>query len=192
MKYKAVGLLNDFNYLGEKHLDNGTVLIGKAPHIAPLAWLHTIYAVLNEEEIGLLEKKLGCVIPFIYKNFLQTTNGLNVFNGTLSLFGFRKNYNRTVDNILGQPFDIIVPNVLERPYNAKGNVFIIGSYNWDGSYLYIDTKTNKVHLCERNDATSLLQWPDFETMIEREIPRLISLFDKEGKEIDEAKSTLPI
>jgi hypothetical protein len=84
-------ILKNYNYLGEQKLENGTLLIGLAPHIAPKAWLHCIHAPLNNEEISELEKKLKVTIPECYKLFLKKeANGIKVFNTTFYLFGFRK------------------------------------------------------------------------------------------------------
>ena len=191
MSYKVFELLRKYKYLGERILEDGTLLIGKAPHIAPLAWLHSIYPALKSNEIEFLETKLGTSISLDYKRFLTSSNGLGVFNTTFSLYGLRRNYNRTIDDVW-QPFNIITPNTLEKPDNAKRTDFIIGGYDWDGSRLYIDTETNVVHLCDREDITTLYRWESFDKMLESEIHRLVKLFDSEGKEIDETKSTLPI
>jgi hypothetical protein len=172
-------------------LDNGTLLIGKAPHIAPQAWLHTIYPPITNIQIQELELKLGNSIPKKYKTFLFNTNGLNVFNTTLNLFGYRSNYNRNVLDAK-QPFNILTPNINERPKNADENYFFIGFYDWDGSLIYIDSSTNKVHLSKRDNAKSLYQWNNFQEMIENEIERLIALHEKDGKEKNQEHSTLPI
>lgn len=189
--YKStLQILKDYNYLGQKVLEDGTLLIGKAKHIAPMAWLHSVYSPLSKEEITLLQYKLDNIIPESYKNFLLVSNGLNVFNTTLSLYGLRKNYNRNTNDIW-QPFDIIVPNTLEKPKNSSKNIFIIGSYDWDGSYVYIDRKNEKVYLCDRDDATPLYEWDRFDKMLEKEVIRLSKLFDKHGREIHADQSTLP-
>jgi hypothetical protein len=183
--------LRKYEYLGTQKLNDGTELIGRAPHIAPMAWLHTIYMPLSNEEIMELESRVQQRIPSSYKNFLLISNGLNVFNTTLSLYGLRRNYKRTVDDVW-QPFDIILPNTVEKPSNADNNNFIIGSYDWDGSYIYIDKTSNKVFLCERENATPLFEWENFELMLDSEIIRISKLFDNEGKEINIDESTLPI
>jgi len=188
---KIINPLRQFDYLGESKLDNGTILIGKAPHIAPMAWLHSIHHPLTDVQIGELEEKIKIAIPSEYKDFLKTTNGLKVFNTTFCLDGLRNNYRRTVSDVW-QPFDIIIPNTLERPKNAEKNLFFIGSYDWDGSRLYMTPADNKVHFCDRDDATSLYEWDNFPNMLESEIQRLIRLFDKQGKQINEDESTLPI
>lgn len=188
--YEILGLLKKFDYLGEKTLGDGTHLIGKAPHIAPLAWLHTIYPPLSEEEISILEGQINNKIPKSYKDFLLLTNGLNVFNTTFSLYGLRKNYNRTTEDIW-QPFDIILPNTIEKPDHATHNTFIIGSYDWDGSYLYMNTESERVFMCDREDITPLYEWESFREMLEKEVKRLVGLFDKQGRELLPDHSTLP-
>jgi hypothetical protein len=184
-------VLESYNYLGKEQLKDGTLLIGKAPHIAPLAWLHCIYSPLKNTDISDLEMELNQEIPNIYKEFLLISNGLSVFNTTLSLFGKRGNYKRSVDNVW-QPFDIILPNTIEKPRNANNDIFIIGCYDWDGSYLYIDKKDSSIHLCEVDNVRSLFEWGNFEDMLYSEINRLTKLFDNNGKEIDEEKITLPL
>lgn len=186
---KSIDILKGYNYLGEQQLEDGSLLIARAPHIAPQAWLHSIYAPLTESEISEVEQRVG-EIPKVYKGFLKTSNGLGVFNTTLSLYGFRRNYKRQIPDVW-QPFDIVTPNTIEKPANAKGSVFIIGGYDWDGSRLYIDKLTGKVHLCDRDDAKSLYEWNSFGEMLLSEIKRLSTLFDKEGKEINPDDSTLP-
>ena len=186
-----VKLLNSYRILGEKRIGNGTYLIGHAPHIAPNAWLHSIYPGLNLDEIKELEGMLNKPIPDCYQSFLRQYNGLKIFNTTFCLDGLRRNYNRNFDDVW-QPFDIRTPNISERPKNTPNHFFFIGGYDWDGSLLYIDTHTDKVHLCHRDNATSLHEWDDFELMLESEILRIINLFDSKGKEIDSSMSTLPI
>lgn len=188
---KSLDLLSGFSHLGKKKLDDGTHLIGRAPHIAPLAWLHSIYPPLEDFELSELEKKLGILIPDAYKVFLKMTNGLKVFSTTFYLYGFRKRNTRTVDDAW-QPFDLWIPNVAERPENASSNIFFIGGYDWDGSHLYIDPKTAKVYLCGPENATPLYAWSSFANMLDSEIKRLLTLFDKDGKEISPDESTLII
>jgi len=189
--YESLEILKGYSFLGEKILDDGTLLIAKAPHIAPLAWLHSIFPPLSPEDIFTLEEQLNGKIPASYKDFLLVTNGLKVFNTTLSLDGCRRNYKRDTISVW-QPFDILTPNIDERPKNAEKTMFFIGGYDCDGSLLYIDNNTNKVHLCSVDDANSLYEWPSFDKMLESEINRLIGLFDKEGKEFRKDQNTLPI
>jgi len=183
--------LGSYRLLGEKRLNNGTCLIGQAPHVAPNAWLHSIYPGLNLNEIKELESILDKTIPDCYRSFLENSNGLKLFNTTFCLDGLRKSYGRGLDDVW-QPFDIRTPNMSERPKNAADCFFFIGGYDWDGSLLYIDSHTQKVHLCRTDDATSLYEWDSFEIMLESEIRRIIKLFDSEGKEINPKISTLPI
>ena len=149
-------------------------------------------APLKEEEILYMEQEKSIKIPITYKNFLMNlSNGLDIFNGTLTFYGYRKHYKRD-ESLLFQPFALEITNVYERPEFSKDNYFYIGSYDWDGSKLYIDTDTNHVHLCKRENSTSLYEWNSFEEMLSSEIDRIFSLFTDDGRQIDENQSTLPI
>ena len=52
--------------------ENGTKLIGKAPHIAPMAWLHSIYQGLEIVDIKRTESELRTEIPKDYVELSQT------------------------------------------------------------------------------------------------------------------------
>jgi hypothetical protein len=45
-----------FENLGIEKSENGTILIGRAPHVAKQAWLHSIHPVLSEQDIVTLER----------------------------------------------------------------------------------------------------------------------------------------
>jgi hypothetical protein len=186
----ALDSLKKFSYLGESKLKDGTILIGRAPHIAPFAWLHTLYPPLTEDEIANLEHQLGMTIPQPYCEFLKISNGLTVFNNTLALYGLRKRYGRSIGDAW-QPLSILTRNVNERPTNASTCMFFIGFYKKDGSLLYLDSNSGSVYLCDRYDASPRFSWSSFEQMILSEIKRLIKLFDREGKLLNPAEGTLP-
>lgn len=188
---KALNRLKSFDHLGEERLEDGTLLVGRAPHIAPMAWLHRIYSPLTNEQIKILEEQLNLEIPVSYKLFLRVTNGLDVFN-CFSLDGMRKSYSRNINDVW-QPFDIITPNTIERPKKAKRNIFYIGGYSSeDGARLYLNSDDNSVHLCERWKTKSLYKWNSFDEMLLSEISRLTALFDERGKIINPAEDILPI
>jgi hypothetical protein len=185
-------VLYKFENLGLETSLNGSILIGKAPHIAEFAWLNSVYKVLNEEDIAQLEKELETNIPTVYKSFLlKDSNGLSMFVSKFSLYGMRKEIGRTIE-ASRQPFSLTTPNTIERPKNAKENHFFIGGYKWDGSKLYIDKETGKVHYCGRWDATSLYEWNSFQEMLVSEAKRITNLFDDKGIILDEDVHTTPI
>lgn len=184
--------LSKFENLDVEKSENGTILIGRAPHIAKQAWLHSIHSVLNEQDIFKLEGELNTDIPKDYKWFLlNCSNGLKIFVSKFSLYGLRKELGRSIE-ASRQPYSLSIPNIDERPENAKNSYFFIGGYSWDGSKLYIDKETNEVHFCARRDATSLFKWASFEQMIVSEVKRITKLFNDKGVIIDEYLFTTPI
>ena len=192
MNEKVKELIFKFQHLGIETAETGATLIGKAPHIALLAWLNKIYPTLDTDDIILLETKLKTTIPTEFKKFLMGfSNGLHILNTTFCIDGLRRNYVRTANKVW-QPFDLDIPNIYERPQNAKESFFFIGGYDWDGSLLYIDKDTNVVHYCDRDNAASLFQWKSFEEMLISEITRLYTLYDENGVQLDENMPTVPV
>uniref|UniRef100_UPI0026050911 SMI1/KNR4 family protein n=1 Tax=Chryseobacterium sp. TaxID=1871047 RepID=UPI0026050911 len=171
--YKEINaLIYKFENLGLGSSSDGAILIGKAPHVAPEAWLNELFPTLNESEICSVEEQLKTTIPKGYKDFLMNfSNGLIFLSSTLSFYGLRRQLNRSNLVSSHQPYSIITPNFSERPENAMESFFFIGSYQWDRSRLYIDKDTNIVHCCERWDATSKVQWSSFEEMLLSELKR---------------------
>lgn len=183
--------LDRFLSIGEKETINGSRLIGNPDKNKPFFWLIKIYAKLHSDEILNLVDKIN--IPDVYRNFLtMCCNGLDLFLGTLSLFGYRENMNRNPEDIIQQPFSILTVNLKERPKNSKEEYFFFGSYNWDGSYVYINKNDNCVYLCQRNDATPTYKWDSFSIFLTTEINRICSLMKDEGSELKPDNSTLPI
>lgn len=181
-----------FENLGIKKMNNGAVLIGAAPHVAAEAYIHKIFKTLESKDIDFLETENKTTLPKDYIDFLtQKSNGLNYFVDRLSLDGLRKQIGRD-EEAASQPFSLSDTNVWERPKNAKPDFFFIGGYGYDGSKLYIDKNTNKVHYCARRDATSLKEWDSFENMIISEIERIFKLFDEKGVLLVTSKETLPL
>lgn len=189
---KLEKLLHKFDHLGICQVPNGSILVGRAPHIASEAWLNVIYAKLNSSDIDELENSLNDSIPLVYKHFLlEFSNGISILNGVFTLDGYRPDYDRSIEGSR-LPFSLEIPNLHERPKNAKKNHFFIGGYNWDGSHLYIDKDTGIVHYCDRWDVTSLYQWKSFDNMLISEIERIYSLHDSNGIIINEDICTTPI
>lgn len=179
-----------FKVLEQKKSENGTLLIGNPYKEKPYWWLIHIYPTVKSKELNLLKTKL--VIPIDYQNFLMNcSNGLNLFLGTLSLKGIRENYIRNPINMIQQPFSIVTPNIEERPRTALENYFFFGSYNIDGSQLYIDTTDNNVYLGKKNTLETIFKWNSFEDFINTEIDRILSLYDNNGNLINEKNSIVP-
>ena len=180
--YELTALLEKWTYLGRKELTNGVILIGHVPHIAPEAWLHTIYPGLNKNQIETLEQNLLIKFTTDFRSFLSYNNGINIFADSLSIFGLRTSYERQGDKSR-QPYDIISLNK-ERPKGCSKYFLHIGSYSWDGSKVYIDCEdeqNQKVYRCERRGLTILQEWADICSWLVGETTRLQLLFDDRGK-----------
>ena len=187
-------ILGKYKHLGAKYIpQTGATLIGFAPHIGSEAWLNSIYETLSKNDVETIEKSLERKIPVQYRDFLlNCSNGLNIMNTTLCLFGYRKMTGRDII-ASQQPFDLVTLNRYksERPRNATPDLFFFGGYDWDGSQVYL-THDGKVHYCKPSDCTSLKEWNSIDDFLTSEIRRIYSLFDDNGVEINEQVPTIPV
>ena len=164
---------------------------GHIPQIAPEAYNIYTFAPLTDEQLALLERVLNREVPKQYRTFLtHVSNGMHIFHRCLSLLGLQGVLDRRGD--FQGPFDLSIPNVYERPSNADGNYFFLGSYSYDGSLLYIKDDVSTVYYCARRDATPIKEWPSFSDMLIEEIQRLKSLHNADGILKSTRRSTLPI
>ena len=155
--------------------------IGKASSIAKNAWLNILYEPATTEIIEQVEQKLGKKIPDEYKLFLTTfSNGLNILCDTLCFYGITSLSGSDSER---KPYDIILPNTIEKPENATKEMFFIGWYDWDNSQLYID-EYGIICYCSAQDALPLKKWSSLEKMLLDEAKRLYSLIDKKGVILD--------
>jgi len=186
--FKIIAPLRDqmlrFSSLGEERKPNGTMFYGRAPHVAPVAFLHKLYPPLTDEQIAELGKIIRNKIPSHLANLYRECNGLHYFSDTLSIDGLR------MDTVY-QPYDIDIPNIHERPADAADDVIFFGGYAWDGSLVYTRTNDKKVYWCTCESARPLKSWDSIENFISREAVRIAALFDAKGVPIDPDKSTLP-
>jgi hypothetical protein len=190
VKKEAISLIEKAKKIGFKEQKDGAKLFGHVPHVAPQAWLNVVYPPATEGEILKIEKELEDQIPKPYKDFLVTeANGLSLFSSSLELYGYRRHYNRKSMEFL--PFDLITPNLYERPGDASDYQFFIGSYNWDGSLVYMDKKTFKIHRCDRESVKPLNTWKALGDFLLKEVKRLSTLFDQKGMEKNSNTPTIP-
>ena len=183
-------LIEEQKALGAVEEERGS-RYGHIPQLAPEAYNIYTFAPLTEERLALVEQNIGREIPCQYRTFLtHVSNGMHIFHRCLSLLGLQGVLDRRGD--FQGPFDLSIPNVYERPSNADGNYFFLGSYSYDGSLLYIKDDVSTVYYCARRDATPIKEWPSFSDMLIEEIQRLKSLHNADGILKSTRRSTLPI
>ncbi|MCL2591022.1 MAG: SMI1/KNR4 family protein [Betaproteobacteria bacterium] len=176
--------MSRFSALGEENW-RGAKRYGKAPHVAPAAFLHTLYPPLTDDQVLLLGETIGKKIPGHLTIFYKECNGFHYFSDTLSIDGLRING-------VAQPYGIEIPNVNERLRDANDDMIFIGGYSWDGSLIYTKEKDEKIYFCSPESSKPLKSWESIEDFIADEANRIAALFDARGVQIDEDQSTLPV
>ena len=185
--FKIVRLADAF---GSETSENGALMYGHVPHVAPLAWLHIVYPGLDDQALAALEISLRCPIPLEYRQLLKVTNGLSLFSGALDLYGRRTDYSRRFSIRL--PFDLSDPNVHERPRAADPAWFMFGFYNEDGSKAYIDPGDGRVYRGSRDMTKPRLNnWVSLDEFLISEVQRLQAHFDDRGRQLNLSRPTTP-
>ncbi len=178
-----------YESIGSAVSSNGACLIGHVPHVAPFAYLHILFPVIDFNEIDQLNNQLKVKIPRVYETFLtEFSNGLSLFSSSIELYGLRTDYSRSVD--IRQPFDIINVNQYEHAqYHANNNI-IIGSYSWDGSKISINCNTLKLTRFDRDTLEIYNEWESFDQFLLIELERLGQIFNLDGTK--KVNDTTPI
>ena len=185
-------LLKQWDPLGSRITANGVRLIGHVPHVGAMAYLHSVYEPLRGRLILDLEEQIKHPLPMGLKHFFQRANGVRLFGNSLSIFGLRQSYDRTLSDAVYQPISIVTCNVRERIRNAPNSAVFFGYYDWDGSKLYMLNDDPRVFVCPRYAITPLLyEWPNFETFFLTEVKRLAALYDDQGRKRQADQPTVP-
>ncbi len=179
-----------FSGLGVDKTENGTILYGSVPFIGEKAYLHTIYSPLTSEEVDTLEKQIGMKLPGQLDDFYRECNGLHYFIDTLTFYGLRSRPGRGADAFY-QPYDLRTPNIEERIRGAGDEIIFFAWYDWDGSFVYTKTNDSRIFFCKNDSVTPLKEWSSLRDFLVEETERISSLFDANGRLIDESASTLP-
>jgi|SRR3984957_384116 hypothetical protein len=187
---KLVALLCSGLDAGPEFIGGG-VLLCHTPAIAPLAYLHRIYPVLTPEDFDALESHVGRPVPPDYSDFLHRVgNGARLFE--LSLHGFVGQLRRVATDPLGQPVSLRYGNVVERPRGLDDDTFAIGAMvGWSSRGSLIMEPSGEVLLVHPVDGQDVAaRWPDLETMLESEISRRSSLYDRAGRRLVSATDAM--
>ncbi|SMR71562.1 hypothetical protein SAMN04488030_1001 [Aliiroseovarius halocynthiae] len=160
---------------------NGAFKTGHVPGIAPLAYLATFYAGLDDNGIQAAEAECDRFIPDLYRALLRHTNGLRL--GKLSLHGTTFQSAYTSGPGIGQPISLVYQNVYERPNYIPNGHLGIGAMNgeWHSQGHFYLASTGEVEMYHRDANLLGARWASIEEFLQSEIPRQLSLYDAEGR-----------
>jgi hypothetical protein len=188
-----INKMSKWKRLGEKADTNGNRIIAHIPRDYPEAYLHAIYVPLQETKW----KEYAIDIPDQLADLYRECNGLSIFSNSLSIYGIRENYQRDLSSAQFQPFDLkqhdkehrSVWHKLKKKESDDRTFF--GSYEWDGSGVYVTKSSEKVFRCFRNESTPRNEWKNIEYFLSSEYARLEMLFTDDGYLKSEENPTTP-
>ena len=177
-KKNILGYLEEWSYLGETITDLGTRLIGHRPDIAPEAYINIICPVLENSEILELASKFQMPVSEQYIEFLSHANGLNVFSGTLRVFGYIPPSKKTIFGLHDKPPTLMFTKEKKHSKEREKSEIVVAWYN-DGSYVKLNYEGKAIRFNISEDIR-LDEWEDFDTWLSSEIEILNKKY-KTGK-----------
>jgi hypothetical protein len=164
---------------------NGGRLVCQTPRVAPLARLHHLFPPLDDVGIKLVNEKIGFELPEEMQSLLSIHNGLNLFGGSISIYGLRQHYRRLDDSSLWQPYDLANHQDVEF---GKFDI-VIGGVGPDGNRLLMGSGQKDVSRVDQETGAVLQTWPSLAIMVVDQVTILSKLYDKEGRLVSE---TVPV
>ena len=167
---KILAPLAAWSALGEATNEMGTRLIGHAPHIAPKAYVHVMYAPLSDQQLEEFRVQVGRAIPRQLLQFLGFANGLSLFLGNqFRVFGYVPLERRASSSVYHYPSSILMANGVARPTGLYPADVIVGWYEEDSSRVCIQESGLVVRFDAQGSGEALQEWPDFDTWLSSEI-----------------------
>lgn len=171
--------LEAWSCFGEEKNGMGTRLIGHAPHIAPKAYVHVVYAPLGETELQEFSERLGRPVPTQLGEFYTYANGLMTFSGTIRVLGYVPLKRRASTDIYNYPSNLMIENVSARIKGLSHGAVVVGWYKADGSYVSIEENGTAVRFDSKGSGGLIQEWPDFDTWLSSEIAVLNKEYRKQ-------------
>jgi hypothetical protein len=186
--------MNEWSGLGEISDRKGNRIIAHTPRDYPEAYLHYFYTRRSDRKW----RKYGMKLPNQLCELYRECNGISLFADSLSIYGIRDNYDRRLHIAQFQPYDLKDHDSEHRtcwhklPNSIDDDRVFFGSYNWDGSGVYVTSSADTVYRCLRNEYKPVNEWSNIEMFLNEEYGRLEKLFDENGYVHDEEVETTPI
>lgn len=160
------------------------------PSLGIHAYLHTLFQAADAQVQQKFIDPLN--LPEQVRAFYRTYNGADLFSDNFSLYGFfPENY--LLDRLNKYyPYNILDINHEYVDDPRASDIFVIGSYGFDRSRVYVEKATGVIFCGTGSDLTRIRAiWPTFETWIQQEIARLCECFDECGNRLVELEELLP-
>lgn len=150
----ALSILNSYKTTEDVIMKDGSILIHRLKTASPLGYLHKIYSPLTIKHLEKIESLLRTSLSREYRDFLLRFNGLDAFNGEISIFGLRLRESGGYFKSTLQPNDIIIQNLGR---NQKDGYIQIGTYK-EFDVLMAKDGSDKVYVIDKDD---ILEYPSF-------------------------------
>jgi hypothetical protein len=182
-KYRALNdLISRFDPTKITQIPNGPLLYWNFPELGSLAYLHRIHFGLSQKEF--IEWQNKPEIPNEIVQFLFHFNGISLFRGAISIYGYASPYSH-YRNKEWLPYSIELYEIHDRPDGIQNSFFIFGTANRAMQLLCYDKSSRQIHIvCKDNPARSLRVITTFEEFLSESIATLEKRFLENNNNAD--------
>lgn len=170
--------------LGTKEFRNGTLWVGHIPHVAPLAYMHRLYAPVYQGDIDDQQAQMHAQFPGQYSELLKSTSGINMYNGNLIVYGLI-----TPKQMMG-----MLGLFSLGASRFKGDSYIsyaLTTHYSDARSEVIQYQGNFIAVSGKDKNTVLGEWASLEEFLYEESARLKEMHDGSGKAVRKFAKTPP-
>jgi len=150
------------------------------PWVASMKYLHILYPPLPPEDIASIAPRAGRQPPANYQRLLLRFNGINIFGGSLAVYGVRGHYDRTPEAAMWQPYDIGPPHIEQHDILGRDD-FVVASVGPNVDYIVIRAAAGDVARFDHDTKELMETWSSLADFIVEEIDRYAAHHRSDGR-----------
>lgn len=161
----------------------GARLVCRLPRIHQNAWLHRVMPPCSEDGIATLAPSTGTQPPRDLVAFLRCANGLSLFNRSLSVFGVRGDFSRSLETALLLPYDLADHHVAWSRHFGRDD-FLVGACGPDVDPCVWRASDGRVDRITQQSGDVQESWPSLHEWLTTEAERYALCHDGDGRLLD--------
>ncbi len=157
--------------------EHGGRVVCHRPKLARFSYLHFFYPPADDAKADEVASLTGRQPRPEFRAFLRVHNGLNLFNGSIKIFGVRSNNDRTFSSAMSQPYDIGLMHLNPRvPVSADDMLIgILGE-----SDRIVLTSDGEIYRYQVDSTNVVEKWTSLSNLLVGEAKRFDQYYDENG------------
>jgi hypothetical protein len=179
----VLAIVDRYRTAKDQEFPSGARLVCPLPWIHQNSWLHRVMPPCPEDSVATLATTTATQPPHELVEFLRCANGLSLFNGSLSVFGVRGDFGRSLENALLLPYDLADHHIAWSRHFRRDD-FLLGTCGADVDPCVWRAADGRVDRMTQQDGDVLESWPSFHDWLMSEADRYATCHSANGHLLD--------